>query len=412
MQPSKFVIVIPDGCADWTIESLGNRTPLQAARLPNIKALARRGIVGRSNNVPAELAPGSDVATLGLLGYDPKRYYTGRAPLEAAAQSIELGENDWAIRCNLVTVNNGIMQSFTAGHISSEEGAELIESLNRYFVSESAAALKFIAGVSYRNLAILRDAEPGIFDRMTRTFPPHDFTDKQIAEALPAGRGSELLLSLMEKSKTVLQEHPVNKKRLAEGKLPAIQVWLWGIGQKPQLPLFKEQPNAPQAGAMITAVDLLRGIAKNIGWDTIEVPGSTGYTDTDYAAKGSYAAEALKTHDIVCVHIEAPDESGHEGSAEKKVQALEDIDSKTLPPILEALKQYENSKLFISPDHPTPCALKTHTRDFVPWLFVTGNADSKNPAQTYDEETAKNSLYRFDDGYKLMRELLVGEVRK
>jgi 2,3-bisphosphoglycerate-independent phosphoglycerate mutase len=414
----KFVILIPDGCADWALPRFGSRTPLQIAKMPNVTALVRQGIVGRSNNVPAGLSPGSDVATLGLLGYDPKIYYTGRAPLEAAAQGINLNADDWAIRCNLVTtaVHNGteIMQSFTAGHISSEEAAEIIKTLNRLTSIPAVCPFptEFIAGVSYRNLAILRNAPTGLFDRQTQTAPPHDYTDKPIAEALPTGTGSALLQSLMDASKEILKYNPVNEKRLAEGKLPVTQIWLWGLGQKPNLPPFASLSAglpAETSGAMITAVDLLRGIAKNIGWDTVDVPGSTGYVDTDYAAKGHYAAEALKTHGIVCVHIEATDESGHEGNVEKKIKALEDIDAKTLPPIIEALQRYEHWKLFISPDHPTPCALKTHTNDYVPWLYVSNRLpEGVNipPNQTYDEETARHSAYRFDDGSKLMPLLL------
>ncbi|MDR3234299.1 MAG: cofactor-independent phosphoglycerate mutase [Planctomycetaceae bacterium] len=453
MSSCKFVILIPDGCADWAIGRFGNRTPLQVAAMPNVAALARRGIVGRSSNVPAGLSPGSDVATLGLLGYDPNIYYTGRAPLEAAAQNIELGKNDWAIRCNLVTVaphddtgndtdnntdNNTeegtdndteIMQSFTAGHISSPEAAEMIETLNGQLNGQldksgfglpecslpecrlpecplPECRLHFVAGVSYRNLAILRDAPAGIFDRQTKTFPPHDYTGKPVSGALPSGTGSGLLRRITDASKSLLKNHPVNQKRLAAGKLPVTQIWLWGLGQKPELPLF----NAG-SGAMITAVDLLRGIAGNIGWEVISVPGITGYTDTDYAAKGRYAAEALKTHDIVCVHIEATDEAGHEGNAEKKIKALEDIDAKTLPPIMEALHRYEHWKVFISPDHPTPCALKTHTGDYVPWLYAASGFDTHSH-QTYDEETARHSRCRVDDGYKLMPQLLDGSIGK
>ncbi|GHT15708.1 cofactor-independent phosphoglycerate mutase [Planctomycetales bacterium] len=404
MTACKTVILIPDGCADWQLPQFGNRTPLQIAKIPNINALARRGIVGRSNNVSDGLSPGSDVATLGLLGYNPLEYYTGRAPLEASAQGIELADDDWAIRCNLVTIGQQdggeeIMQSFTAGHITSPEASEIIGTLNQR-LDRADYDLEFVAGVSYRNLAILRHAPPGIFGIQTKTSPPHDYTDKPIDEALPTGTGSELLHSLMTASRAVMQNHPVNVKRRAEGKLPVTQVWLWGLGQKPKLPLFPCRP-----GAMITAVDLLRGIAKNIGWDIIDVPGITGYVDTDYAAKGHYAAEALKTHDIVCVHVEATDEAGHEGNAEKKIKALEDIDAKTLPPIIEALQHYENWKLFVSPDHPTPCALKTHTSDYVPWLYVSSGTDTRSE-QTYDEETARHSRCRFDNGYELMPQLL------
>ena len=402
----KYVIIIPDGCADWAIESLGNRTPLQTANLPNIQALAKSGIVGQSRNVPDGLAPGSDVAVLGLLGYDPTLYYTGRAPLEAVAQGIELDETDWAIRCNLVTIAESAMQSFSAGHISSPEAAEIIQTLNEQLAPKSPIPLQFYTGVSYRNLAILRNCDTPPFDQSTKTYPPHDYHGNPITDALPTDTGGGLLRFWMSESQKILANHPVNQQRIQDGKLPATQVWLWGHGQRPNLPLFYKKTEArnlpelqvPKKGAMISAVDLLRGIATLIGWDIIEVPGITGYTDTDFAAKGRYAAEALKEYDIVCVHIEAPDEAGHEGCAEKKVWALEEIDAKVVLPVVEALQSYGDWRLFLSPDHPTPCALRTHTMDGVPWLLAgTGiPALSKN----YDEETAKDSTYQFERGWE------------
>ena len=390
----KYVIIIPDGCADWAMESLGNRTPLQAAHLPNIQALARSGIVGQSCNVPEGFTPGSDVATLGLFGYDPSLYYTGRAPMEAVAQGIDLAENDWAIRCNLVTVGQATMQSFSAGHISSPEAAEIMQTLNERLAPRLPMPMHFYPGVGYRNLAILRNAELPPFDPSTKTYPPHDYIDKSITEALPNGKGSEFLQFLMDESQKILTDHPVNQNRIREDKPSATQIWLWGLGQKPKLPPFRMK------GAMITAVDLLKGIATLIGWDLIEVPGITGYIDTDFAAKGRYAADALTKYDLVCVHIEAPDESGHEGSAEKKIRAMEDIDAKVIPPIVEALQSFGNWRLLLSPDHPTPCALKTHTSDHVPWLL----SGSGIPAQSrgYDEEAVKDSAYRYDRGWEMI----------
>jgi len=397
----KYVIVIPDGCADWAIESLGNRTPLQAANLPNIQALARSGIVGQSCNVPEGFVPGSDVAVLGLLGYDSAIYYTGRAPLEAAAQGIELLEGDWAIRCNLVTIAESAMQSFSAGHISTPEAVEIIQTLNEQLAPKSPIPLQFYSGVSYRNLAILRDCETPPFDQSTKSHPPHDYSGDPITDALPTGTGSGLLRSWMSESQKILIDHPVNRQRIEDGKPPATQIWLWGHGQRPNLPLFWENlpdRKIPKKGAMITAVDLLRGIATLIGWDIIKVPGITGYVDTDYAAKGRYAAEALKEYDIVCVHIEAPDEAGHEGSVEKKIWSLEEIDTKIVPPIVEALRSYGDWRLFLSPDHPTPCAVRTHTAEGVPWLLA--GSDLSAMSQSYDEETAKNSPHRYERGWE------------
>jgi 2,3-bisphosphoglycerate-independent phosphoglycerate mutase len=403
----KYAIIIPDGCADWLVESLGGRTPMQAAWTPNLDALAQTGIVGRSRNVPAGMPPGSDVATLGLLGYNPSQYYTGRAPLEAAAQGIELEPNDWAIRCNLVTIEDDVMKSFTAGHISSEEAKLLITTLNEQIVSDFPVVLQFYSGVSYRNLLIARNDVP--LSVNTQTYPPHDYTDQNINHVLPSGDGSGLLRDLMEASRRIFEEHPVNRQRIEAGKLPVTQIWLWGIGQKPQLPLFANRfSTTPIQGAMITAVDLLRGIASLIGWEMINVPGITGYIDTDFAAKGNYAAEALKNYDLVCVHIEATDEAGHEGSVPKKVKAMEDIDALVIPPVLEALKSYGDWRLFISPDHPTPTAIKTHTSDHVPWLLAGSDITPPNAhALSYDEETAHHSNFCYDDGCEMLGQLFI-----
>jgi 2,3-bisphosphoglycerate-independent phosphoglycerate mutase len=403
----KYAIIIPDGCADWSVELLGGQTPMQAARTPNLDALAQAGIVGRSQNVPAGMSPGSDVATLGLLGYNPLQYYTGRAPLEAAAQGIELGLNDWAIRCNFITIEDGVMKSFTAGHISSEEAKLLIATLNDKTAPHFPVKLQFYSGVSYRNLLVARNNVP--LSVTTKTYPPHDYTDQKIDHVLPSGDGSELLRELMNASCRIFEEHPVNRQRIETGKLPATQIWLWGIGQKPQLPLFAQRFSAtPIHGAMITAVDLLRGIASLIGWKIIDVPGITGYVDTDFAAKGNYAAEALKNHDLVCVHVEATDEAGHEGSVEKKVKAMEDIDTFVVPPVLEALKSHGDWRLFVSPDHPTPTAIKTHTSDYVPWLLAGSDiTPSTASAPSYDEETARHSKFRYDNGCEMLGQLFI-----
>ncbi|MCL2744632.1 MAG: cofactor-independent phosphoglycerate mutase [Planctomycetaceae bacterium] len=412
----KYVILIPDGCADFPVSQFGGKTPLQYAAMPNIDALAKTGIVGCSANVPVGLSPGSDVATLGLLGYNPAEYYTGRAPLEAVAQDIQLGNDDWAIRCNLVTLQETpqgeIMQSFTAGHISTEEAAELIDTLNKTLRLEENE-LTFYTGVSYRNLAVIRAGNDNcrpLFSRNTMTAPPHDYTDKLVATALPTGDGADILLRLMNESKKLFAGHPVNKKRIAAGKLPATQIWLWGLGKKPALLPFSQRfakvlASNNFSGGMITAVDLLRGIASLIGWRQIEVPGITGYVDTDYAAKGRYAADALKDLDIVCIHVEATDEAGHEGDAAKKVKALEDIDGKLLPPLLDALCSNKEWRLLISPDHLTPVALKTHTSEPVPWLMCGSGIKPDSNVQ-YNEETAAQSPVFFKDGWKMMETFL------
>ncbi len=397
----KYALIIPDGCADEPQESLGGKTPLQAANLPHMDAAAAAGVVGRANHVPPHLPPGSDVANLSLLGYDPNKYFTGRAPLEAAAQGISLGENDCAIRCNLVTIENQLMRDFTADHISTDEARDLLATLQTVL---GRGELEFIPGVSYRNLLIYRGgsvAPPFTFD--TRATPPHDLTDKSVLDDYPRGPGSALLNQLMSESVAVFAEHPVNVKRKKAGHLPATNVWLWGQGRTPALTPFADLYG--KRGAMITAVDLLRGLAALVGWKRIEVPGATGYLDTDYAAKGRAAIAALDDVDFITVHVEAPDEASHEGRADEKIKALEEIDRHIVGPLHEALRKRGDYRLLVSPDHPTPLRTKTHSHGFVP--FVIAGSDVKPDSfQTYDEVTAGKSTLSFEDGWKLMPHFL------
>ena len=393
----KYAIIIPDGCADEAQDSLGGKTPLEAAEVPAMDAVAAAGVVGRSDNVPQSLPPGSDVANLSLLGYSPLEHFTGRAPLEAAAQGIELGSEDWAVRCNLVTIEAQVMRDFTAGHISGREGAALIEAAGEQLGSE---VLQFYPGVSYRNLLVYRGAgRPAPFSPDTRTTPPHDLTDKSVLDDYPRGPGSDLLNQIMSDSVAVFAEHPVNLERRKQGKLPATNVWLWGLGSKPKLVPFAQRYG--KQGAMITAVDLLRGLAVLLGWRRIEVPGATGYTDTDYAAKGRYAIEALKEVDLVCVHVEATDEASHEGDAAGKVKALEEIDRHLVAPVHAALKEYGEYRILVSPDHATPLRIKTHSHGFVPWAMA-GTGIEPDAAATYDDPTAAKSDLVFGEGWKLM----------
>jgi 2,3-bisphosphoglycerate-independent phosphoglycerate mutase len=393
----KYAIVIPDGCADEPQEELGGKTPLAAAHTPAMDALARRGVVGRASHVPPHLPAGSDVANLSLLGYDPNVHFTGRAPLEAAAQGIELGADDWAVRCNLVTIQNQVMRDFTADHISTDEARSLLAAAQEQLGSD---LLQFVPGVSYRNLLIWRGAaRKAPFARETRTTPPHDLTDKSVLDDYPKGPGSDVLTGLMTRSVDVFREHPVNRRRVEDSKLPATNVWLWGLGRAPHLPSFVEQYG--KRGAMITAVDLLRGLAALIGWDRIEVPGATGYTDTDYAAKGRYAALALKDYDVVCVHVEATDEASHEGDCNAKVKALEEIDRHIVAPVAAALDTFGDWRMLVTPDHPTPLRTKTHSHGAVP--FALAGSDVRPDARSaYSDEVAATSDLSFPDGWKLM----------
>lgn len=394
----KYAIVIPDGCADEPQASLGGKTPLQAANVPNMDAIARAGVVGRANNVPDSLPAGSDVANLSLLGYSPLENFTGRAPFEAAAQGIKLGPDDWAIRCNLVTVENQTMRSFTAGHISTDEARQLLATAQEKLANER---MQFVTGVSYRNLLLYRgEGQPPPFSQDTRATPPHDLTDKSVLDDYPRGPGSDWLVRLMSESVPLFADHPVNVARRARGDLPATNIWLWGLGRAPVLESFEKRFG--KRGVMITAVDLLRGLAALVGWKRIEVPGATGYLDTDYAAKGRYAIEAIKETDIVCVHVEATDEASHEGRADAKIKALEEIDAKIVGPLHEALKKQGDYRILVSPDHPTFLRTKTHSHGYVPFA-VCGSGVSGGGQLTYDEVSAAKSSLCFDQGWDLMR---------
>ncbi len=399
----KYVIVIPDGCADEPIESLGGQTPLQVADLPAMDDLARRGALALSNNTPAHFPAGSEVANLCLLGYDPDLYFTGRAPLEAAALGVTLGPDDWAVRCNLVTIEDQVMVDFTAGHVSSEEGKQLLAFAQQELLRDSSidSRLEFVPGVSYRNLLIYRGS-PEIaapFSTETRTLAPHDLTDMSVANDFPRGPGSDTLVRLMNDSADRFASHPVNQRRRESGKPVVTNVWLWGLGGAPKLPSF--QSRFAVCGVMITAVDLLRGIAALVGWPRIEVAGATGYLDTDYAAKGRAAVAALDQYDLVCVHIEAPDEASHEGRWDAKIEALQQIDKHIVAPLVEALERHGDHRILVTPDHPTLCSTKKHSHGLVP-LVMAGTGIEPDPQTSYDELAARASGRCFDHGWDLM----------
>jgi 2,3-bisphosphoglycerate-independent phosphoglycerate mutase len=394
----KYVIIIPDGCADQSVEALGGKTPLQFAQLPAMDAIARAGLVGQSDNVPAHLPAGSEVANMTLFGYDPNRFFTGRAPIEAAAQGIQLGPDDWAIRCNTVTILDQIMVDFTAGHMSTDEARQLLAAVQSAI---GHPQLEFVPGVSYRNLLLVRGraGESSPFSGDTKTSAPHDLTDGPVLDDFPRGPGCDLLSEWMQTSAEVLENHPVNLQRTQHGHHPATHLWLWGMGKTPTLQSFHERFGL--RGAMITAVDLLRGLAALVGWDRIEAPGATGYLDTDYASKGRTAIEALKKYDIVCVHIEAPDEASHEGRADEKVKALEAIDRDIVGPIHAALQSYGDYRILVTPDHPTPVSTKKHSHGWVPFALCGRGVASKG-AGSYDEVAAAHSGIQIPHGWELM----------
>lgn len=395
----KYALIIPDGCADEPQPSLGNRTPLQVANVPHMDDIARHGVVGHTETVPASMPPGSDVGTMSLFGYDPLVFHTGRAPLEAAAQGISLGPNDWAIRCNLVTVQNESMISFTAEQIPSGQGRRLIDELQSALPDKRH--WRFYPGVSYRNLLVYTpiDDAPAPFGMSIRTTPPHDITNRPIGPALPTGPGDNELKQMMEWSRNVLAKSPVNVERTMRSEAPATQIWLWGVGQRPALTPFVERFGV--SAAVITAVDLLRGIGRLLGWKIIEVPGATGYLDTDYQAKGEYAMRALDDVDFIVVHVEATDEASHEGNAAAKVEALEEIDRHIVGPLHDHLRSQGEYRILVSPDHPTLLRTKTHSHGMVPFT-VCGDGLVADASERYDETTAAQSRLSFAAGHELM----------
>ena len=399
----KYAIIIPDGCSDLPLDELGGKTPLEVAKIPNMDAVVRDGLIAQTDNVPLHFPAGSEVANMTLFGYDPNQYFTGRAPIEAAAQGIELGPNDWAVRCNLVTVENQTMVDFTADHISTDEAKVL---LNDLAAEVEDARLEFVTGVSYRNLLIYRgvDGEAAPFSTDTRTTAPHDLTDLSIADDYPRGKGSDLLTELMHRSVAVFADHPVNLARTEAGKRAATNVWLWGLGKSPVLPSFQERFGL--RGAMITGVDLLRGLAALIGWDRLHVPGATGYLDTDYAGKGQAAVDALDRYDIVCVHVEATDEASHEGRHSEKITALERIDEHVVGPVREKLESMGEYRILLLPDHPTPCSTKKHSHGMVP-LAVCGTG-VEGEGREYNESAAKQSPISFPNGWEMMEQFVRG----
>jgi len=384
----KRVIVIMDGAADEPQPDLGGRTPLQAARLPNSDYIAREGICGLAQTIPDEMEPGSDIAALSILGYDPRRYHTGRAPLEAASLDIPLDPDDVAFRCNLVTSDGVTLIDYSAGEIPSAEARVLIELLNEKLAS---ARLQFYPGVSYRHVMVWRNGSPG-----AKTSPPHDIIGKPIAPYLPQGDGDVMLRQLIFDSLEILDSHEINKRRRDEGKVPANMIWLWGQGRKCELPSFATLRGTP--GLVIAAVDLVRGVGKCAGLAAPDVPGATGNLDTDFSAKGKAAIQALDIYDFVLVHIEAPDEASHQGSPERKVWSLEQIDHHIVGPLLERLRHFPGSRIMLVSDHYTKISTKTHAREPVPFALL---GPPRDQAEAFDEQNAAATGRFLEEGWRL-----------
>jgi 2,3-bisphosphoglycerate-independent phosphoglycerate mutase len=389
----KLVILLGDGMADHPIEKLGGKTPLAAAETPNMDRIAREGVGGLAANVPPGMPPGSDIANLSVMGYDPKRYYSGRAPLEAAAMGVPLGPEDVAFRCNLVTVDleKRIMVDYSAGHITSEEGRELIESLRK---AQPEARLH--PGVSYRNLLVQGDDE-GLNAVCT---PPHDITGQPIDGHLPRGEGSAALRDMMESSVPVLEKHPVNLQRAKEGKSPANMIWLWGQGKAPSMPKFRDIWGIE--GAVISAVDLLKGMGVYAGFEVINVPGATGVLDTNYEGKVAACLDALERVDFVFLHVEAPDEMSHDGLLEGKIEAIRRFDERVVGPVLAGLERSDHEwRVAVLPDHPTPLSIKTHTDEPVPFAMI-GSGIEPDDMKAFSEEEGARGGCGTVEGWRLM----------
>lgn len=399
----KYVVVLCDGMADYPVPALGGKTPMMVAKKPHIDALAAKAEVGLVRTVAPGLKPGSDVANMSVLGFDPHRFYTGRSPLEAASIGIDMKDSDVSLRTNLVTLSDKgepfadkVIEDYCADDISTEEARQLIEAVQAAFGGEE---YDFYTGVSYRHCLIWH----GGTTELGNMTPPHDITGKVIGPHLSTAETARPLLEMMEKSFDLLKDHPVNKARVAAGRRPANCIWLWGEGKRPALQPFEALYGIK--GGMVSAVDLLKGIANCAGMEVAEVPGATGYIDTDFEGKAKAALDLLTRNDLVYVHFEAPDECGHRNEPENKVKAIEMIDSRVLPILEEGLEQYEDYKILLLPDHPTPIVTRTHASDPVPYLMYQKSAP-KTGVDTINEETAKATGIYMENGPAMMPHFL------
>jgi 2,3-bisphosphoglycerate-independent phosphoglycerate mutase len=397
----KYIIILGDGMADYPIEKLGNMTPLQKATIPHIDRLAELGRCGQLITVPDDMPPGSEIANMAVLGYDVKKVYQGRGVLEAASMGVELDDQDLAMRCNLICIEEGKIKNHSAGHISNEEAHELVESLKKELDTEE---ITFHPGVSYRHLLVIKKGQNDF-----SCTPPHDvpgtaFNDVLVRPNASKSETADLLNELILKSQKILSNHPVNLKRIAEGKDPANSIWPWSPGHKPEMKSLKEL--YAKTGAVISAVDLLYGIGAYAGMKAIKVPGSTGLYDTNYEGKAQAAIKALDEVDLVYLHIEASDEAGHEGNAELKTKTIEYLDQRVVKYLMEeTTRMEEDVALALLPDHPTPCELRTHTHDAVPFIIYHPGVTGDDVKQ-YDEESVKKGHFGILKGDEFIKAFL------
>ncbi|MCX8093666.1 MAG: cofactor-independent phosphoglycerate mutase [Candidatus Goldbacteria bacterium] len=387
----KYIILLADGMADRPIVEIGNKTPLEAANKPNMDFIFRKSICGMVKPLCDGLPFGSDVGNLAILGNDPHKYYTGRAAMEAANLGIELKQNEVAFRCNLVYVKDGIMMDYSAGHITTKEAKELIKLIDNKLGSKD---VKFYPGKSYRHIMVMKGGEN------IKAVAPHDIYGQEIEKHFPKGTKSSFLIQMMKDSQLLLEGHEINIQRRAEGKPPANMIWLWGQGKKLELPKLKDTYG--MEGAVISAVDLVNGIGLCMGLEVINVPGVTGYIDTNFKGKVEYALKALKKKDFVYLHIEATDEMGHNGDIQGKIKAIELFDSEVVGPIFEGMKKFGDFKLMITSDHATPIEARTHTDEPVPFFIYNSTKEVENTVTTLSErEIGKNSDLKFENGWEL-----------
>ena len=387
----KYILLIFDGMSDIPSPELDGKTPLMLARTPYMDDLAKKGQVGTVVNHPADMYAGSDVCNMTILGYDPKNYYCGRGPLEAASIDIPLDPNDVAFRCNLISTDGEHIVDSSAGHVETEHARPLMELIAQKL---GGRQVQFYPGVSYRHIMVWRDGSDNV-----KCDEPYRFIGERIADHLPQGDGEEKLRKLMWDSIEILDAHPYNKRRKAEGKEPANMIWFWGQGRAPQLQSFFSKYD--KRGSVIAAVDLIRGIGRLVGLKVVDVPGATGYIDTNYVGKGEYAFQELHDNDFVMVHVEAPDEAGHEKDAEKKIYAIEQCDEHVLGTILHRMKRYDDFRLLVLPDHPTPISTGSHSPEPVPYLLFDSRVQKTNNIP-FDERALEEAKTFIDDGTELL----------
>lgn len=390
----KYILIVPDGMADEPLADLGDKTPLEVADTPYMDDLAKKGTVGMVSVTPPEMYPGSDAANMSLLGYDPTLYYTGRGPVEAAAMQIPMDARDVAFRCSLITTDGEKLLDYSAGHVETEAARSLIETAQKLCSRQQ----RLFPGVSYRHILLWNDGPLDV-----KTNAPHENMNRRLAEILPEGDGEARLRQFIWDSLELLDNHPYNRRQRDEGKPPANTLWPWGQGRAPQMPSFRIRRK--MTGAVISGVDVVRGLGRLTGLEVVEVPGATGYFDTDYYAKARYAVEALNRHDFVWVHVESPDEAGHLGSIDEKIKAIEQIDKLVVGTMLDRLKKLDDFRMLIVPDHATPISTRGHKIGPVPYLLFDSQTTRRNTVP-YDERAQHEKVTHVEEGYRLIEQLL------